>query len=322
MGAATLLALIVPHAAHAQTQLTTLYTTGFEASEGFDSNLTGNITVTNGPNTTTFAAATGALFGQPRSRQDRYTYYSNAPATADFADSVQKAVNSTTVVNTVAASGSQSVRMIGAEQGSQSIRYVAPGSYTVGANGVFNASLDVAVANPNAAFGQWGLNLIREEPLSSTRVTTYTLGAIGFVGTRVLATNDGQNAYAAFDLSTGTLYSASYGVFNNYALTLDYSTQTISGFVNGTRIGFVALDSQFNPISGPTLTMAFRTDVSYNRIDSVAFGQGLDGTQETGYFDNLRVSGFNVAAAPEPSALALAVLPLLGLTLRRRFRCL
>lgn len=298
--ATALLPLLGAAAAQAQAQ-TTLFNTGFEASEGYSTTISGPITVFQGANSTTFARAPGALFGQPRTNPFNYTFLSGGTATSNFALSVQNAVNSTTVVNTAAASGNQSVQLVGTTAGSQFVEYLQPLPLVIANNGVFTASLDVRVSNPSAAaFGQWGV-----EVLNMDAGFFNPLAAFGFVGGNVLASNGGDNPYLAINPFTGQPVAASYNAFNNYSVTLNYSTRTISGFFNNSPVIFVPLDASGNPSGGPVTALPFRADAG-NTIGYLGFGQGLStGSAETANFDNLKAVGVNVASAPEPGTLVL-----------------
>lgn len=303
-------ALLLTTSARAQT---TLFNTGFEASQGYSTTISGPISIFQGSNPTpitTFNRTPGTLLGQPQ--KSTFRFYS----TTFTPSAIQEAVNGVTVVNTAAAGGTQSALFNGTALGSQSVRYYSSQSYVTNPSSIFRFAADMRVTNPSENFGQWGINVLEAEP-----DLDYSVGAFGFLGGNVVATNDGINSYVALDLGTFSPIAASYGAFNNYALQLDFASKTFSGFFNGNQVGFVQIDDNFNPIGAPTLTLALSPRAT-THIDYAEFGQALDrGTSESANFDNVRVSGSNVTvAAPEPGSLVLLSVGLAGIICRKRRR--
>lgn len=297
--------------ASAQTEI---FATGFEASEGYSTTVgAGPVTISQeGVPIATINRAAGALLGQPSTDTRRYTFIRRGVIT-DIQDTLERAVNSTKVVDTVAASGNQSVEIVGATLGAQNIRYVAAQNLVAGAGGVLNVSVDVRVTNPSADVGQWGIALYR-----STPDFLETVAAFGFVGGQVLASNDGFSAYAVLDAQTFAPITANYDDFNNYALQMNFDTRSISGLFNGAPVVFLPLDFSNNPIGPPVLEMPFQPFAD-DRVDYATFGQASFGTDETGYFDNLRIAGTNITTnAPEPGSLVFVGAVLIGGLARRR----
>lgn len=310
---ATTLLLCAAAVSHAQT---TFFSTGFEASEGYSPTVSGPITVTQGSFSTSFTPTPGALIQQPSSNPRQYSFFNFGPGTLTQAQAIQQAVNSTTVVNTSAASGTQSVQINGNVLGDQSVEYVVARNLLGGANSTLRFSTDLRVTNPSASYGQWGLEFLRDDGQN-----LYDVGAIGFVGGQVLATPDGSNLYAAFDPNTGTAYRANYGEYNNYALQLNFSQRTISGYFNNTKVAFLPIDLMGNILGAPVSDMNFRS-VADNLVSYMTFGESLYNVGENANYDNVRLVGTNVtaSAAPEPASLALVGVGFVGIigTLARR----
>ncbi len=283
---------------------TTLFQTGFEATQGFSTTVARPITIYTATGTPVlFTPTPGTLYDQV-APNDVYGFFSPNTSSA----TLQSAVNGVRVVSNSAASGTQSVLFDGTVLGAQDVRYSEGKSYSVGTNGVFNVGVDMRVSNPSASYGQWGINL-----LSQNTGGGFTSVALGFVAGSMLASPDGgASLYAALNPNTGAPIAASYGVYNNYAIQMNYAARVFGATFNGAPVGFVPVDAGGNPIGNPVAAIPF-SPAALNRIDYVSFGQVLPrGTSESANFDNLRVSGTNVTVVPEAGTLAL-VFPALGL---------
>ncbi len=305
-------------AATAQAQ-TTFYETGFEASEGYSTTIGGPITISSSEDgSTTFERAPGALLGQPSTNTRTHAYFTFTTESIDFATKTQRSVNSTTVVNTAAASGEQSVLMDGSVLGSQRLLYSGPDQrFRAAEDGILTVGTDLRVINPSAtAFGQWGVEVLS---IGNNDLGLFTVAAFGTAGGSVLASNGGGNIYAAISLSTGAPLVANYGSFHNYQLQLDYGSQTIRGLFNDALVGFVPIDDNGQPIGNLVTSLELSDDYD-NRVDFVTFGQERPNTTESANFDNFRITGTNVTVVPEAGtfALALPALGIVGAVIRRR----
>lgn len=96
--------------------------------------------------------------------------------------------------------------------------------------------------------------------------------------------------------SVGGTVNVSRGVWNDFQLSLDFSTQTASAYANGQFVGSETFES---PATG------------LNPYQGVAFGINSSPGTDSGYFDNLTITSA-AAAVPEPSTAWLIALGLAG----------
>ncbi|HEX3968225.1 MAG TPA: PEP-CTERM sorting domain-containing protein [Edaphobacter sp.] len=145
---------------------------------------------------------------------------------------------------------------------------------------------------------------------SSTQGTTFEVldGFSGDLFLDQLTYMDGTVTIGGADSNVGAV-AVTPNTWNTYDLTFDYTTQTATGFVDGTLIG-----------SEPFANVA--TDLTEADFGINSFpGRGKSKDTDSGYFDNLSVTTSPVSPAPEPSGIVLLGTGLLGAAgmLRKRF---
>ena len=114
------------------------------------------------------------------------------------------------------------------------------------------------------------------------------VGNAGFLG-QLVVTQTGNVILGNATTSTGSL-PVSRGVWNDFQLVVNYSAQTITGYVNGSLVGSL-------PFSNSSTT-----------VSAVGFGINFGPGADSGFFDNLSVvSTPALAVSPNPSALGQPV---------------
>lgn len=176
-----------------------------------------------------------------------------------------------------------------ANSGSQAVQVAATG--TTGQNLDDHGLSYTAIGNPenvvtfNIAFMQ------STTGTSSLWDVMAVFGSPAFIGQVLqgngVATLDGLGSVAV-----------DTGVWNDYQMVLNFTTQTTTAYVNGQ---FIANEAFENPATG------------LNPFQGIAFGINSSPGTDTGYFDDLSI--VSSAAVPEPSSSTLLAIGLAAATL-------
>lgn len=283
----TLATMVALSATIAQAQV--LYQTGFEAPT-YSTTATVSLSIPSNLGGGSFTSLPGSIY-YANSQGDPWVVAAspNLNATNFRAASLSSTVQSSTVQ-----AGTQALKIDGAVANQDIFGPVKGLSQTTG--GIWDIEFAMRVDNPGTTnIAQWGFGIYNDNQ---------NIAALGFVGGFLGVASGPTIGYSPL---TGFFTPVNYSVWNNYRLRLNFVTNMMSVALNGVNVpGFQNL--------------AMRTDVARTGMrpniilgGQVPFGSSYTSTTEVAFFDNV-----TVAAAPEPTTLALLSLGGTLVILRRR----
>lgn len=273
----------------AQAQAPIVYATGFEAP-AFST--TATATLPNFYTGTPFITVPGALAASP---SDQWGLaWDDIPGNIpQSAINYENAIHSATVQTSVVRSGAQALKIDGTVA-NQRLFTAFKGLPLSTVNRVYDFNFDMQVSGASLQAGQWGMTMIDQ---NSARIAS-----LGFFQ-GILVVASGASLYGVAPPFT----FASYDAWNQYKLSVNFFTNTMSVALNGVPISTMQ-------------NLPLRNDITFTpTLAGVGLGgQTPDGapyttTPERAYFDN-----FSVSSAPEPATLGLIVLGGTLVIVRRR----